>query len=48
MKEDARGFGAGDEDDAAMAEKLRSDVAADRYGLDVSPAAGGDGGDEME
>ncbi|CAL5223803.1 g6374 [Coccomyxa viridis] len=48
VKEDAQDFGAGDEDDAAMVEKLRSDVAADRYGLDVSPAAGGDGGDEME
>ena len=45
MKEDAQGFGTrATEDDAAMAEKLRSDVAADRYGLDVSPAAGGDGG----
>ena len=48
VKEDAQDWSAGDEDDAARVEKLRSDVAADRYGLDVSLAAGGDGGDEME
>ena len=47
VKEDVQDFGEGTEDDAAMVDKLRSDVAADRYGLDISPAAGGHG-DEME
>lgn len=36
VKEDA-GFAEGDEDDAAMVDKLRSDTAAERYGLDIGP-----------
>lgn len=36
VKEDV-GFAEGDEDDLAMIDKLRSDTAADRYGLDMGP-----------
>ena len=45
VKEDIgpEGFGQGSDDDATMTDKLRGDVAADRYGIDVSPVLGGDG-----
>ena len=31
-------FEEGNEDDSAMIDKLRSDLSADRYGIDISPA----------
>ena len=48
VHEDLQEFPGADEDDAINVEKLRSDVAADRFGLDLSPAAGGDAGNQME
>ena len=42
VKEDLgpEGFGEGTDDDAVMIDKLRSDVAANRYGIDLSPVLG--------
>ena len=34
-------YDAGGEDDSAMVNKLRSNVSAHRYGIDISPAVGG-------
>ena len=40
MKEDlgSINYEEGNEDDSAMIDKLRSDLSADRYGIDISPA----------